>query len=176
MYDVTKAMKIRPSVVFWLFSLAVLAIATALSASWLPERVATHFGASGRADGWMPRGEWITSFLLASVGIPAFTLGILFAVRYFPPSLLNVPHADYWRSPGHYPEACRFLFFHAFWFAGLQTLWFAGVQLLTLEANRAVPAALDPLKAGVLTAALLAGIVVWPVAIYRYFARPLPQG
>ena len=88
--------------------------------SWmrqLPERPATHFDMQGRPDGWMDRSSHLVFMLLFGLGTPAFVITLCWALRFLPPSLLNVPKPEYWRSPEHYPEACRILLRWSVWLA-----------------------------------------------------------
>lgn len=67
-----------------------------LYSSNLPQRVASHFGQNGAADGWMTR----SSFLALHLGLQASCAALLLAIarfgRFLPDSLLSMPHKDYW--------------------------------------------------------------------------------
>lgn len=64
----------------------------------LPDVVASHFGANGLANGYMPRGVFVAFygglvlFLLAVFG------GIAVVLRSIPVELINLPNKDYWLS------------------------------------------------------------------------------
>ena len=65
----------------------------------LPLRVATHFDAAGRPNGWMSR----DANLGFQAGLALF-LGALFGgigalTRRLPDSMINLPHRDYWLAP-----------------------------------------------------------------------------
>jgi hypothetical protein len=65
----------------------------------LPAKVASHFGADGRADGSMSR----ESFLACQWGITAFIAVLFFGlprlIRATPDDLINLPHKDRWLAP-----------------------------------------------------------------------------
>jgi len=164
-------MKIRASVLLWILSLVFLIASVHWLGASLPDRVATHFGASGHPNGWMSRSSHLLFFTLFGIGFSSFVIGISYVVRFFPPSLLNVPHAEYWRSPEHYPEACDFLFHHSFWFGTLASLWLAAFHALIVQANHAVPVALDSAKIAALTLVFLAGIALWIAGLIWHFAN-----
>jgi uncharacterized membrane protein len=59
----------------------------------LPQRIPTHFGLSGMADGWGDKSSlWIL------VGIACFLYAVLSLVRFLPPKWMNVPVADEHRA------------------------------------------------------------------------------
>ncbi len=165
-------MKIRASVIIWAISVAILLVSVFISGSLLPERVATHFGASGQANGWMSRSEHRLFFTIFGIGFSSFVIGIGYIIRFLPPSTLNVPKAEYWRSPEHYGEACDFLFFHSFWFGSLASIWVAALHYLMVQANCTTPAVLDSAKMGGLTLAFLIGTGLWIAGIIWHFAHP----
>lgn len=79
--------------------LAVLAWAM----TQLPDRVASHFDAAGRVDGWSSR----PGYLAFGLGIGVFVLaGLPLLTRLLlrgSGAGINVPHKDYWLDPAH-PE------------------------------------------------------------------------
>ena len=66
--------------------------------SQLPNRVATHFGFSGAANGWMTRQEHITLTCLTPLGLMA-VLALLLGFNMLNPQLVNIPTRDYWMAP-----------------------------------------------------------------------------
>jgi uncharacterized membrane protein len=73
----------------------------------LPERVASHFGPNGEADGWMSK----SAFAAFYVGITAFQAaifgGIGSLIRRTPNELINLPNKDYWLAPERREETIR---------------------------------------------------------------------
>jgi len=165
-------MKIRPSVTIWTVSTIASIASVLLLAASLPERVATHFGTSGQANGWMTHSSHLIFFILFAIGFSSFVIGISYIIRFLPASMLNVPHAEYWRSPEHYRKACDFLFLHSFWFGALSSIWVAALHYLIVQANRTTPAVLDSAKMGGLTLAFLTGTGLWVAAMIWHFAHP----
>lgn len=135
----------------------------------LPETMASHFGASGRPDGWMSR----TAFLVAFGGVwllcvvPLAWTGWL---RRMPAHLINLPHREYW-FPERRDEAVQLLESYLGWFAVALTALLVVALELTLQANLTR----SPLDEGVFLAALgafLVFTVVWLVVLYRAFRPP----
>jgi len=105
----------------------------------LPDRLATHFGGTGQPNGWMTRNQHIIGISFLGFGLPALVIGICYSLRFFPSSMLNVPRASFWRSPEHYPEACRILLKWSFWFGGISFLWTGTLNYQLVVANRLSP-------------------------------------
>ncbi len=155
------------------FGLAVLLFGFALwhDARTLPDLVASHFDAAGRADGTMPRRAHLAFFGGFGGGMSLFLLGVCWSVRLFPASTLNVPHADYWRRPENHPRACRFLFEHAFWIAAFTLLWLLGLHRQIAAANRLPIPHLDGKNMTVLGIAYGVGLALWIGTLWLYFRK-----
>ena len=132
-------MRPRLPLLFLLCCAAIFAGSALWLAPQLPERAASHFGIDGRADGWMSRRE-MTVFLFGfGMGISAFIVSLFSLLCFLPSALLNVPRPDYWRSPEHYPEACRILRRWSYALAGWHLLWSAVFNYQIVAANRLHP-------------------------------------
>ena len=142
-----------------------------VTASELPERVATHFGFNGQADGWMSR----RAYLVFECGFPVFIAG-LFAVlsvlvRVLPAWCVNIPRKDYWLAPERRALTGRLLRDWLGWLLGLLTLFFAGLHVLTLQANRAVPPQLPMGGLLLLVIAFFLGLLIWTALLLMRFAE-----
>jgi hypothetical protein len=159
-------------VLVWAACLATCILSILWLDATLPERVVSHFGSGGRADGWTTRSSHTVSFVLLALGLSSFVSGIVYSVRFFSSAALNVPNAQYWRSPEHFRSACEFLFVHSFWLGALSSVWWALFNYLVVRANRLVPPALDSRLVALLTLAYFAAIVLWGARLRRYFTNP----
>jgi hypothetical protein len=143
----------------------------ALTADRLPVRVASHFGASGLANGFMTREVYLAFTIGLVVVAPALVgLGIALSLKYFP-QFINLPNRDYWLAPEQRDETTAFLTAHAAWLAALLALLALGVHLLVVRANLSVP---PRLETGPFLAMLLAFAFVmaaWIGALARRFRR-----
>lgn len=87
----------------------------------LPERVASHFGPGGSADGWMSSGF----FIKINLGIVAVVSLMLYSVsarmRAIDPAAIKLPNKDYWLAPERREETVEFLSGYFLWF-GTATL------------------------------------------------------
>lgn len=159
------------SVDLWLSSLLVFLVTLAASSFWLPERVATHFGPGGAADAWMSRGTHLTLFAVFGVGFSGFFIILFFAMRYLPPSMMNVSNPQYWRAPENYPRACAFLFQHSFSVATMACLFVTGLNLLLVQANQSKEPHMPAMPVLILAGAFLGGMAWWVVRMIQFFGR-----
>jgi len=75
----------------------------------LPDRVASHFDASGRPNGWMSRDAFTAftvGFTLFLAGVPA---GLARWLPRIPDSLINLPNKAHWLAPGRRAATLRFV-------------------------------------------------------------------
>jgi hypothetical protein len=110
-------------------------------------------------------------FALFGVGFSALFSVMTYIIRLFPSSALNVPNAEYWRSPEHFGEACEFLFASSFWLGSLALLWAGAMNYLVVVANRSAPPLLSSFWVWTLCGLFLAGTMAWVVGILRFFGR-----
>ena len=123
-----------------LISFAALIVVTCPT---LPERLATHFGASGQPNGWMSRSGNALAIYLTAVALAGLIVGIMYAVRFFPPRVINLPARDYWLASERREETYRFLLRQGLWFACMEIAFMAGLYWLVTQANLVTPARLD---------------------------------
>jgi len=90
----------------------------------LPDRVASHFGASGRPDAWSSKESFVKIYLIVVAFIAVLFPGIGIIVRKIPANLMNLPNKDYWLSPERKQETVAVL--------SRQFLWFGSATLLLL--------------------------------------------
>lgn len=101
----------------------------------LPESVAIHFDAQGRADNWASKQSFLffQFLLLGFIAFQAFLLPRL--LKKLPVSLLNIPNKEYWTTPERREQTFSILENQFEWLAvGIAAL-FLGITQLTLKAN-----------------------------------------
>jgi uncharacterized membrane protein len=138
----------------------------------LPDRVGTHFGPGGAADGWMTRDGYrlyMLAFVLLFVPFIVAMVGVL--PRVFP-RFVNLPNRDYWLAPERREATFAFLAGHACGFGVLTLALLAGVHWLLLDANRASSPHLATAPFVALLATFLVLLAVWMVALFRRFRAP----
>ncbi len=80
-----------PAILFVLLYIGLLAYIDQ-TASLLPDRMATHFGIDGQANGWMSRSGYVNFIRLFGLALPAFTIVVGFLTRFLPAGMINIPH------------------------------------------------------------------------------------
>ena len=90
--------------IFFLILVLLSAVQIAHFYPLMPGRMASHYNAAGKANGWMPRDGFFVVYLLLlglmSVMFHLMPKGML----KFPDSMINLPNKAYWLSPGHRAE------------------------------------------------------------------------
>jgi uncharacterized membrane protein len=158
-----------------LLGIALLWIAFAgyvwITAGQLPERVATHFGANGQANGWMTRGGHVQFTLLMGAALPAFVMGLFALMSRFPGQALNVSHKEYWLAPERRAETLDFIQRQGIRFAGLFIAFLAAIHWSILAANRHTPAVLPGSHVAWIAGGFLVAAVVWVLVFVTHFLR-----
>lgn len=140
----------------------------------LPERIATHFAASGRPDGWMSRESHLRFMMTFGFGFPLLVPVVVYCCRFLPVGLVNIPHRDYWLAPDRKGESMNFLFAHSLWLGCATVLFVTGCHWMVADANRQSPPHLSMGNLLVVTGGFLAMLAVWIAMLLRRFMR-LPK-
>ena len=139
----------------------------------LPAIVASHFVASGAANGVMPRGPFVASMLALVVLVPALLYSIGWLSARIPTRFVNLPNKQYWLAPERRDATLVSLGRFGVW-AGYATLAMLCIlHWFVVRANARQPPHLEqaPLVAlvAVYFVALFIGIVV---VLGRFFKAP----
>jgi hypothetical protein len=144
-----------------------------LTTASLPDRVASHFGAEGLANGYMTREGYRWFMLFFTVGFPALmVLGIGGLPRLIP-QYTNLPNRDYWLAPERRAQAFDFLTIHALWFGCLLLLFICSVHWLVVQANTQHPPQLANGPFLMSLGLFLGALVVWTTILMRQFRIPV---
>ncbi|WP_019203554.1 DUF1648 domain-containing protein [Tsukamurella sp. 1534] len=108
-----------------IFLVAVLlcAVSLAWAAASGPDPFPTHWGASGKADSWGPRGESVAFLAATSLGTAVLFGAIAAFTSRIPARMINTPNREYWLAADHRSELDTLLQSSMLWIG-------AGVQLL----------------------------------------------
>lgn len=167
-------LKTNPVSKLLLFLSFILGIAYLyLSYETLPEYVAIHFGAGGKADNWSQSGL----FLLIGTLIYGFTnllwFSMSFILRKFPSGLINIPKKDYWLAPER-KDRSVIIFEPWFNIIGiltnlllLSTFWLV-IKANTSDAGKPV---LDTSLFFPILSVYILAIVIWIIFFNRKFNR-----
>ena len=143
----------------------------AFSSSYLPGRLATHFGLNGRPDGWMTRSALLTSTALAGLAFPLCVVAICWLARFMPAAIINPPHKEPWLAAGQRRQTSDDLFSHSWWFACLAIGFVTGMYLLLVHGNEQTPPHLSTVAVWALAGAFLTGVGCGILALRRHSNR-----
>lgn len=137
----------------------------------LPPLVASHFGASGDANGFMPRDFYIRFMLAFVLGLPTLMTFVTWRALGGSKARINIPNRDYWLAPERRAETIAFLRAGLLWFGVLLLTFLCFAHWLVVLANQAQPAHLDATwflgGLGVFAVALL----VWLIMLMSHFRQ-----
>ena len=158
-------------VVFVISFLANLAL-TVVSVVVLPDRIATHFGAGGMADGWGSKGaNALVMGALCSLMFGLFYLSPRL-VLMVPPRWVNLPHKQYWLRPENKARAAALLATCMWRFGTAMNVFLFALGVLTIEANLSQPVQLDMRRFTPLLILFLVYTGWWCIGMFRVFRVP----
>lgn len=151
------------------FGYAAFLVGMAVTYRQLPERMASHFNASGVANDWMSRDGYVW-FMVGIVTFVSLTMLAAFgSVRFLPNAVINIPRRDYWLAPERRDETARTLMRFGLLMVGFESLFFLAIHLMVVAANESQPARLSN-DVWWLLAAFLATTGALAFKLYRRFA------
>jgi uncharacterized membrane protein len=139
------------------------------SASLLPERVATHFGNNGLANGWMSRSAEQIFLGGLGLGLPLFFVILSLLIGLIPVQFVNLPNREYWLSPERRKQTCDYISRQMIWMSCLTVFFLAGIHYLTILANRATPPHLPTGLFLALTGGFFFGVAAWTIIFIGHF-------
>jgi hypothetical protein len=142
-------------------------------AEQLPDLVAVHFDAAGRANGFMTRGGCRDFMLLTTLGVPLLiTLATALLPRLVPASLINIPHRDYWLAPERARDSLGFLSEQGLWFGCIFVVFLACVDAMLVKANSVSPPEFPNRLFVIMLIVFFCAVGAWFVRMLRRFRAP----
>ena len=154
-----------------LIIIASLAI-IALTSVWLPQRIATHFGAAGLPNGFMTRGTYLVFMAVVVVGIPTLLSAVIGAAIHRSPESVNIPHRDYWLAPSRREATADYLVSHTARLAAGAALLAMVLHFVLIHANSLSPPRLEGSSVWWPLGAAFAGVAFWAMGLWRRFQVP----
>lgn len=127
--------------IFALFAVCAVTF-VAYTSHDLPALVASHFGASGMANGFMPREYYVRFMITFVIGLPTLMVFVSGYVLGSSKARINLPNRDYWLAPERYAETIALLRAGLIWFGILLVTFLCYVHWLVVVANSVQPARL----------------------------------
>jgi uncharacterized membrane protein len=139
----------------------------------LPERIASHFDAGGRVNGWSSKTDFFALNLAFVVGMALLFGGLTAWLVRIPNAWINLPHKDYWLAPERRAATLATLQQQMEWLAAATVALLVGITQLTIQANldggRAWPQDIFWLLFGGYLFVFMAWLVV---LLRKWYAKP----
>jgi serine/threonine-protein kinase len=136
----------------------------------LPARVAIHFDAAGKPNGW-----WTSTGVLTAAAVEIAITAVMFAtaglLRLVPADLVNVPNKAYWLAPERREATFAFVRDWMRWLVVLALAFLTAISNAALRANLTKPPHLDPVWIW-LAAVFAIAVVAMIVVLIRHFRTP----
>ena len=158
---------------FWALE-AFAALFIWFTSSRLPARVASHFDASGTANGFLSQESYLAFMLVIVVGVPIALYWLPRRLFQLSGTRINVPHAEFWLAPQRREATIGFLSGRASFFAGLLLVFLCYVHWLVVQANALTPPALSSAWFITGLAVFLLATLAWVMSMLRHF-RNVPR-
>lgn len=137
----------------------------------LPARVASHFGPSGIADGFLSR----ESFLIFHWGIMGFVAATFFGlpalIRITPEDAINLQNKGYWLALDRREQTLDYLADRLFAFGAATMALLASILQLVYESNLRGHQSIGLLP-WVYLAAYMTYTMIWCLSLQKRFYRP----
>jgi hypothetical protein len=146
------------------------------SAPQLPDRVAMHFGFNGQPDRWSTRSSAVALMVGFGLGLPILMVLFAFGIRLFPDSCVNIPHREYWLSPGQRDKTLAFFSSQLLWLGCLLVCFMGGMHWLSLRANTSTPVRMPSEDFWVIMGVYMAGMTAWILHLVLRFTRVPKDG
>ena len=140
----------------------------------LPAKVASHFGASGAPNGWMPKGPLVWTNIIVVAILTLLFLSTASSLHRYPDSRINLPNKSYWLAPQRREETFAAITDYVLWFGSATFLLLLDIFHQVFRFNLGRATALEhPLRS---LAAYAAFAVGWTICFLRKFAKAVPPG
>ena len=161
-------MTMLPRLLFVLLLIVAPVVVWATSAE-LPDRVASHFGLGGLANGWMSRDGYLVFILAFTVLLPAFVVLMAGVLPQAFNSRARIPNREYWLAPQRRAETLSAMAPQACWLGCLLVVFLVAIHLLVVAANGVTPARLPEPTFFAVLGGFVALLLLWMFALWARF-------
>lgn len=155
----------------------VLAVMCLHFYSRLPEKIATHFGAGGAANGWMTKRDFMFLYLGLCIFMACLFLLLPRLIMRLPDSMINLPNKDFWLAPDRRRRTIGIMGEKMAWLGVLILALFIAMAYFTFQANLLPRPMLDEKATIVTMVAFFLCMGVWLVRFiiaFRLKETPRP--
>jgi uncharacterized membrane protein len=163
---------LRPPRNVFVALLVVALLQLGYGALYLPDIMASHFDAAGRANGWQSRSAFLllSAFILALVSLAFALMPRMF--RGVPVGLVSLPQRDYWLAPERRDQTFAFIARSMLWFGCATLALLVAVTHLVLRVNLGLEPRLPSAWMFGLLAVYVGFTLVWLLRFVRRFWHP----
>ncbi len=155
----------------FLLLLVVSAIIIWVTTDRLPTQIASHFGANGRANGFMDPATYRKFMLGFGIGIPILVVLVAGVLPRRLASTINLPNRAYWLAPARREATLRYLEAHAYWLGSLLVVFMVAIHFLLIAANAVQPPSLPGQPFALVMAVFLLAMGILAVTLVLHFRR-----
>jgi uncharacterized membrane protein len=159
-------MQRHPALVVFVLICGALALDIAHYLPLVPDPLASHFGFSGRPNGWTSHFR-----MIAGLAVLILLFAAIFATTFFfdrvPDRLISLPHKAYWLAPERREATLLYVSAWLRWFLVLTLAFITLVVGLTLRANMHTPPQLSVAAPGMLIIYLIIAVTMVVTLIMR---------
>jgi uncharacterized membrane protein len=138
--------------------------------SMLPDRLATHFDAGGRANGWSNQAGFIRTVVIL-IAIAAAIFLASGQLSHVPEWLINLPNKSYWLAPARRDDTFTFMRDWLRWFVVVTLALVTLIIGMALRANLAAPPELPGYSSWALVAYAAIVVAMGVVLLRRFRAQ-----
>jgi uncharacterized membrane protein len=140
----------------------------------MPQRMASHFAADGRVNGWQSRQAFFVIMFLVSAAsaVVCFLAPRQIAARAN--ARINLPNREYWLAPEHREATMRFISATMAWFGSCLLFVLIAGTVLALRANLGPDRRFNSQAMLVVLAGFLASLIGLMIGLVRHFHRVPP--
>ena len=157
--------------VFWAI---VLLLAWQIFSAYprLPEKMASHFNAAGKPNGWMSKQAFLRLDLFL-VGILAFLFYFSgFFMNKIPTAFINLPNKDFWLAPERRDQSLRVIANFLLWLGNGTLIFVFVLQQHVIHYNLNSGKYFVGIGAWTPTIFYISFVFLWTVALIWMFRRP----
>jgi len=156
--------------------IVVIALAQAIyNFPLLPDRVASHFNASGIPNGWMPKQAFFVVYAIMVLIAAVVEFFVPLSIARTSPARVNLPHKDYWLAPAQRQDTMDYFKKSFEWFGCALLLLEVLATGLAIRANLNSPPQLPAASVMPLVVAFILYTIVWVVLMIRHFSTVPPS-
>jgi len=137
----------------------------------MPERMASHFAADGRPNGWQPREAFFLIMLVVGSLSAIISFFAPWRIASQPNARVNLPNRDYWLAPERRVQTMNYIAAFMAWFGcGVLFVLITGT-FLALQANLAPDRQFNSQAMLVVIATFLLSLMFAMIRFIRHFQR-----